>query len=54
METNCARALLEIESPSGCELTLNNPTNHNAMSTALIDELCSALEEMLLSKGSGW
>jgi methylmalonyl-CoA decarboxylase len=32
------------------EITLNNPAKHNAMSTALIDELCSALEEMLLSQ----
>jgi len=31
-------------------ITLNNPKKHNALSTALIDELCAALEEMLLSQ----
>ena len=31
-------------------ITLNNPAKHNALSTALIDELCAALEEMLLSQ----
>jgi methylmalonyl-CoA decarboxylase len=32
------------------EITLNNPAKHNALSTALIDELCAALEEVLLGK----
>jgi len=32
------------------EIRLNNPSRHNALSTALIDELCSALEEMLLAQ----
>lgn len=32
------------------EITLNNPAKHNALSTALIDELCGALEEMLLDQ----
>ena len=30
-------------------ITLNNASKHNALSTALIDELCAALEEMLLA-----
>lgn len=32
------------------EITLNNPAKHNALSTVLIDELCAALEEMLLGQ----
>jgi methylmalonyl-CoA decarboxylase len=31
-------------------ITLNNPRKHNALSTTLIDELCAALEDMLLSQ----
>ena len=31
-------------------ITLNNPRKHNALSTALIDELCAALEDMLLGQ----
>ena len=31
-------------------ITLNNPRKHNALSTSLIDELCAALEEMLLDQ----
>ena len=31
-------------------ITLNNPAKHNALSTVLIDELCAALEEMLLGQ----
>ena len=32
------------------EITLNNPRKLNALSTTLIDELCAALEEMLLNQ----
>lgn len=31
-------------------ITLNNPAKHNALSTALIDEMCAAMEEMLLNQ----
>ncbi|HEY1579497.1 MAG TPA: methylmalonyl-CoA decarboxylase [Terracidiphilus sp.] len=47
METTCPYALLEMQIIEWIgELTLNNPKTHNALSTALIDELCEALNEM--------
>jgi methylmalonyl-CoA decarboxylase len=49
VETNCALIQVKITDNTG-EVTLNNPSKHNALSTALIDELCAALEEMLLEQ----
>ena len=46
METVFALLEVAIEKNIGI-ITLNNPRKHNALSTALIDELCAALEEML-------
>jgi methylmalonyl-CoA decarboxylase len=43
-------ALLEVKvSGKIGVIILNNPAKRNALSTALIEELCAALEEMLLS-----
>ena len=49
VEISCTLLEVKITGKVG-EITLNNPAKHNALSTALIDELCSALEEMLLSQ----
>ena len=47
METTCACALLEAKIIDWIgEITLNNPRTHNALSTALIDELCETLKTM--------
>jgi len=44
-------ALIELKVTDNVgEITLNNPLKHNALSTALIEELCTALEEMLLEQ----
>lgn len=51
MQTTCPHALLEMQITEWVgELTLNNPTTHNALSTALIDELCESLEEMRVQR----
>lgn len=49
METSCALVNVKVTDNIG-EITLNNSAKHNALSTALIDELCTALEEMLLAQ----
>jgi methylmalonyl-CoA decarboxylase len=49
VETSYALVEVEITDRIGV-ITLKNPAKHNALSTALIDELCAALEEMLLSQ----
>ena len=49
VQTTCALLDVKITDQIGV-ITLNNPKKHNALSTALIDELCAALEEMLLSQ----
>lgn len=49
METGYALVEVKLADNVG-EITLNNPAKHNALSTALIDELCAALEEMLLGQ----
>lgn len=49
METSYALLDVKVADNIG-EITLNNPAKHNALSTALIDELCAALEEMLLAQ----
>lgn len=48
MEKTFALLELHITDRIGV-ITLNDPRRHNALSTALIDELCVAFEEMLLS-----
>lgn len=47
MKTDYALVEVAITDKVG-EIRLNNPQKLNALSTALIDELCAALEEMLL------
>jgi len=49
LETSYALVDVKVTGRIG-EITLNNPAKHNALSTALIDELCAALEEMLLAQ----
>lgn len=49
METSYALLDVKVADNVG-EITLNNPAKHNALSTALMDELCAALEEMLLAQ----
>ena len=49
VETGYALIELKVTDKVG-EITLNNPAKHNALSTALIEELCTALEEMLLDQ----
>lgn len=49
METSYALLGVKVADNVG-EITLNNPAKHNALSTALMDELCAALEEMLLAQ----
>lgn len=47
METTSECTLLESKITEWIgEVTLNNPQTHNALSTALIDEVCHALQEM--------
>ncbi|WP_204101311.1 methylmalonyl-CoA decarboxylase [Occallatibacter savannae] len=49
MDTGYALVNVKIAGNVG-EITLNNPSKHHALSTALIDDLCAALEEMLLAQ----
>lgn len=49
MKTDYALVEVKITEKIG-EINLNHPAKHNALSTALIDELCAALEEMLLAQ----
>jgi enoyl-CoA hydratase/carnithine racemase len=42
VETGYALVDVKVADNVG-EITLNNPAKHNALSTALIDELCAAL-----------
>ncbi|WP_348261113.1 methylmalonyl-CoA decarboxylase [Telmatobacter sp. DSM 110680] len=46
METTFEQLEVAITGKIGV-ITLNNPSKHHALSTALIDEMCAALEEML-------
>jgi methylmalonyl-CoA decarboxylase len=48
METTAFELLAASISGKIGVITLNNPRKHHALSTAMIDELCAALEEMLL------
>ena len=49
METGYTLVDVKVTDKIG-EIALNNPAKHNALSTALIDELCAALEQMLLAQ----
>ena len=45
MKSGLTLVKAEISNSIGV-ITLNDPRRHNALSTALIDDLCAALEEM--------
>ena len=49
MDKTFALLRVEVSDQIGV-ITLNNPAKHNALSTALIDEMCAAMEEMLLNQ----
>ena len=49
VETGFALVEVKITDKIG-EITLSNPSKLNALSTALVEELCAALEEMLLGQ----